>query len=104
MSAFFKRYLLRKFEGSNKSFYEICSCYITVLFNNKGQLLYYNVGVYALVESQEEYSLIWKAKLLTIQTKVNGKKMTKKVKNEKTMDYCDTITHQMTSYIINLTL
>ena len=51
------------------------------------------MGVYALVESQEEYSLIWKAKLLTIQSKVNGKKMTKKVKNEKTMDYCDTITH-----------
>ena len=32
----------------------------------KGQLFYYNVALYILVQS-EEYSLIWKAKPLTIQ-------------------------------------
>ena len=43
-------------------------CYITVLFNGKGWLLYYNVAVCILDQSEEEYSLIWKAKPLTIQT------------------------------------
>ena len=33
----------------------------------KGQLFYYNVALYILVQSEEEYSLIWKAKPLTIQ-------------------------------------
>ena len=31
-------------------------------------LLYYNVAVYVLVQSEEEYSLIWKGKPSTIQT------------------------------------
>ena len=39
-----------------------------MLFNEKGLLLYYNVAVYILVQSEEEYSLIWKEKALTIQT------------------------------------
>ena len=43
-------------------FYEICYCYITVLFNGKGWLFYYNVAVYILVQSEEEYFLIWKAR------------------------------------------
>ena len=33
----------------------------------KGQLFYYYVALYILVQSEEEYSLIWKAKPLTIQ-------------------------------------
>ena len=37
-------------------------------FNDKDYLLYYNVAVYILIQSEEEYSLIWKAKPLTIQT------------------------------------
>ena len=45
-----------------------CYCYITVLFNDKGQLLYYNVAVHILDQSEEECSLIWKAKPLKIQT------------------------------------
>ena len=28
-----------------------------------------------------------------VKKKINGKKMVKKVKSEKTMDYCDAITH-----------
>ena len=43
-----------------------------MLFNDKGQVLYYNVAVYILVQAEEEYSLIWKAKPLTNQT-VKGK-------------------------------
>ena len=31
----FQRYLLTKFQGSKQHFYEICYCYITVLFNDK---------------------------------------------------------------------
>ena len=46
----------------------MCYCYVTVLFNEKGQLLYCNVAVYILVQSEEEYDLIWKAKPVTIQT------------------------------------
>ena len=38
------------------------SFFIIMLF------LYYNVTVYISVQSEEEYSLIWKAKPLTIQT------------------------------------
>ena len=33
----------------------------------KGQLFYCNVALYILVQSEEEYSLIWKAKPLKIQ-------------------------------------
>ena len=65
MSAFFKISFKKDLK---KRFYEIYYCYITVLFNHKGQLLYYNVAVYILVQSEEEYSLIWKAKPVTIQT------------------------------------
>ena len=39
-----------------------------MLFNDKDWLFYYIVAVYILVQSEEEYSLIWKAKLLIIQT------------------------------------
>ena len=60
-------YLSTKFQNLKKRFYEICYCYITLLFNDKGQLLYYSVAVYILVQS-EEHSFIWKAKPLTIQT------------------------------------
>ena len=42
--------------------------YSLSIFNDKGQLLYHNVAVYILVQSEEEYSLIWKAKPVTIQT------------------------------------
>ena len=31
-------------------------------------LLHYNVAMYILVQSEEEYSLIWKAKPLKLQT------------------------------------
>ena len=54
--------------GSKKRFYEICYCNITVLFNDKGWLLYYKVVVYILVPSEEEYSFIWKAKPQIIET------------------------------------
>ena len=54
-----------------------------MLFNDKAS--YFIITIYILVESEEEYSLIWKAKPLTIH-------MTKKVKNEKTMNYFDVIT------------
>ena len=37
-------------------------------FNEKGYLLYYNVAVYILVQSEEEYFVIWKVKPLTIET------------------------------------
>ena len=46
--------------------YEKWYYYNTVLFSN--QLLYYNAAVYVLVQSEEQYSLIWKAKPLKIQT------------------------------------
>ena len=54
----------------------------------------YFVAVYILVQSEEECSLIWKAKPLTIQT-VKGKwqKIDQKGKKIKTMDYCDVISH-----------
>ena len=68
MSAFFKDIFKIKFQGSKKRFYEICYCYVTVVFNDKGKLLYYNVEVYILVQSEEDYYLIWKSKPLTIQT------------------------------------
>ena len=46
--------------------------YVIVIYYSaiqcKGQLLYNNAAVYILVQSEEEYSLIWKAKPLTIQT------------------------------------
>ena len=67
MSAVFQRYFLTKSQGSKKRFCKICYCYITVLFNNKDLLLYYNVAVYTLVQS-EEYFLIWIVKTLTAQT------------------------------------
>ena len=39
-----------------------------MLINGKGLLLYYNVAIYILVQSEEEYSLTWKAKPIIIQT------------------------------------
>ena len=41
--------------------------FLPVLFHDKGYVLYYNVAVYMLVQAEEEYSLIWKVKPLTIQ-------------------------------------
>ena len=52
-----------------------------MLINGKGLLLYYNVAIYILVQSEEEYSLTWKAKPIIIQTgKGNGKKIDQKGK------------------------
>ena len=39
-----------------------------VISKYKGLLLSYNVAVFILVQSEEEYSRVWKAKPLTIQT------------------------------------
>ena len=36
--------------------------------HDKGYLLHYNVAVYILLQSEEEYSLIWKEKPLTVQS------------------------------------
>ena len=47
----------------------MCYCYITVLFNDKDQLLC-DVAIYVLVQSEEEYAIIWKSKPIAIQ---NGK-------------------------------
>ena len=47
---------------------KIIRLYSLSFFNDKGQLFYYNVAVCILVQSEEEYPLIWKAKLLTNQT------------------------------------
>ena len=33
-----------------------------MLVNDKDELLYYNVAIHILVQSEEEYSLIWKGK------------------------------------------
>ena len=41
---------------------------VTVLFNDKGQFLYYKVALYILVQLEEEYSFFWKTKPLTFQT------------------------------------
>ena len=73
MSAFFKDIFQQNFKVQ-KSVYEICYCCITVPFNDKGQVLYYNVAVYILVQSEEEYSLIQKGEPL------NGKKIDQKDK------------------------
>ena len=43
---------------------------------------------------------LWRFKL----AKVNRKNIDKKVKIDKTINYCDVITHQMMSYIINFIL
>lgn len=63
--------------------------------HDKGYLLHYNVAVYILLQSDEEYSLIWKEKPLTIHSdKEKGKKNNdKKSKNDKTIDYYDFTTH-----------
>ena len=66
MSAVFQRNFLTKSQVQENVFVK-CYCYITVLFNNKDLLLYYNVAVYTLVQS-EEYFLIWIVKTLTTQT------------------------------------
>ena len=49
-------------------FYKIRYCYLTVLFNDKGQLLCYNVAVYILNQIEEDHFLIWKAKPLSVQS------------------------------------
>ena len=53
-----------------------------MLFNDKGYLPYYNVAVYILIQSEEKYSLIWKAKPPIIETdKGKCKKIGQKSKN-----------------------
>ena len=75
-------------------FYEIRYCYLTVLFNDKGQLLCYNVAVYILNQIEEDHFLILKAKPHQFRViKVYVKKLTRKVKNYKARDYFDVITH-----------
>lgn len=64
----FQRYFSAKCQGLKIPFYEKCCYHITVLFNDKGQLLHYNAGVYILVRLEKEHPLIWNAKPLTIQT------------------------------------
>ena len=60
-----------------------------------GQILNYNVAVYIFVQSEEEYSLIWKAKPIAIE-----KKQVKYDKNELLGRH-----HSLeTSYIINFIL
>ena len=39
-----------------------------LLYNSATQRLCYNIAVYILGQSEEEYSLIWNEKPLTIQT------------------------------------
>ena len=53
------------------------------------------VAVYVLVQLEEGYSLIWKAKPLATQNEKSKclKKLTKKVKIDKAMDYCVVISH-----------
>ena len=58
----FQRYLSTKIHGSKKHIYEIYYCYI------RDYTFVIYVAVYVLVLLEEEYSLIWKAKPLTIQT------------------------------------
>ena len=47
-----------KISRFKKCFYKICYCYITVIFNDKGKLLYYNEAAYILVQSEEKHPLI----------------------------------------------
>ena len=88
MSAFLKD-LSTKLQDLKKSFYEICYCYTQIIslyslifFDDKGQVLYYNVAVYISVHPKEEYSLIQKAKPLTVQTD-KGKWLKKLTKGKK---------------------
>ena len=60
MSVFFKDIKMR--------FSEKCYCYMTDLYNDKGQLLNHDLALYILVQSEEEYSHIWKTKPLAIDT------------------------------------
>ena len=75
MSAFFKDIFQQNFKVQKIVFMK-CYCYsIDYMFaqcqlfqSTVSAFLHYNVAVYILVQSKEEYSLIWKAKPLTIQT------------------------------------
>ena len=82
----FQRYLSTKFQVQKRAFMkyfiflsQIIHLYSLSFFNGKGQLLYYNVAAFILVQSEEEYPLIWKAEPLTIQTDKKVKKMTSPV-------------------------
>ena len=75
MSAFFKDIFPQNFKVCKSAFMkyvifvsQIICFYSLSFFNDNGQLLYHNVAVYVSVQSEEEYSLTWKAKPLTIQT------------------------------------
>ena len=48
-------------------YHRLYICTVSVFPMDKGYLLYYNVAFYILGQPEEEYSLIWKAKPLTIQ-------------------------------------
>ena len=83
MSVFFKDIFQQNFRVQKYVFMK-CYCYKTVLFNDKAS--YFIIIVYIFIKSEEKYSLIWKAKPVTIH-------MTKKVRNDKTMNYFDVIIH-----------
>ena len=68
-------------------------------------LLYYNAAIYVLDQTEEEYSLFGKPNFQQFKlTKVNGKKIDKKDKKEKTIVTSSLCTHEMTLYIINFIL
>ena len=56
-------------------------------FNQKKNILFGK-------QNLQQFKLTW----------LNCKKIGKKIKNDKTMDYCDVIVHQMASYIMNFIL
>ena len=66
ISAFFKEIFQQNFTVQKSIFLKYVT--VTVLFNDKGQFLYYKVALYILVQLEEEYSFIWKTKPLTFQT------------------------------------
>ena len=63
MSAFFQD-VFQKISRFKKAFV----WNMLLLYNSVTQRLCYNIAVYILVQSEEEYSLIWNEKPLTIQT------------------------------------
>ena len=76
ISASFKDMFQQNLKVQKSVFLEICYCYIIDYKFVQSQLFqwqrlvtyYYNVAVYFLVQLEEDYPLIWKAKPLTIQT------------------------------------
>ena len=74
MSSFFKDIFQQNFKAQKSVFMKyvifiskILRLHSPSVFNDKVFLLYYNVAVYISVQSDEEYSPIWKAKPLSNQ-------------------------------------